>query len=63
MTMEDIFIPFMLWFDDEVPPDVAAMRAPVAIPVSFSADGLPMQRNMDAAREQPKLSASVEADV
>ena len=63
MTMEDIFIPFMLWFDDEVPPDVAAMRAPVAIPVSFSADGMPIRRNVDAAREQPKLSASVEADV
>ena len=61
--MEDIFIPFMLWFNDELPPDLAAMRAPVAIPVSLRADGLPMRRNMDVAREQPKFSASDEADV
>jgi hypothetical protein len=62
--MEDIFIPFMLWFNDELPPpDLAAMRAPVAIPVSLRAHGLPMRRNVDVAREQPKVSASGEADV
>jgi hypothetical protein len=61
--MEDLFIPFILWFDGEVPPNLAAMRAPVAIPVSFRNDSVPTWRNADVAREHLRTSASGEADV
>jgi hypothetical protein len=37
--MEEIRIPFVLWFSGEAPPSLAAMTAPLAIAVAFHSDG------------------------
>ena len=44
--MEDLRIPFVLWFGGEEPPNLTAMTAPVALAVSFHADSKTMQQNV-----------------
>jgi hypothetical protein len=44
--MEVLWIPFVLWFNGEAIPDLSAMKAPIAIPVSFHADRERVQRIM-----------------
>jgi hypothetical protein len=36
--MEQFGIPFVLWINDEAPPSLTAMTAPVAIAVAFHCD-------------------------
>ena len=51
--MDDLRIPFVLWFEGEASPHLTAMAAPVAIPVSFH-DNATMSQNADAADGRPR---------
>ena len=60
--MEDIRIPFVLWLSGEAAPNLTAMTAPVAIPVSFH-ESPAMSQNADASDERSDNAMSGEADV
>jgi hypothetical protein len=60
--MEDVRIPFVLWLEGEASPNVTAMTAPVAIPVSFH-DSATTAQNADVADERPDLATGGDADV
>ena len=60
--MEDVRIPFVLWLEGEASPNLTAMTAPVAIPVSFH-DSATTSQNADVADERADLATGGDADV
>lgn len=60
--MEDVRIPFVLWLSGEAAPNLTAMTAPVAIPVTFL-ESSAMSLNADAGDERSDNAMSGEADV
>ena len=60
--MEDVRIPFVLWFEGEASPNLTAMTAPVAIPVSFH-DYATMSQNADVADRRASVAEDGDADV
>jgi hypothetical protein len=61
--MEVLRIPFALWFDGEIPPDLPAMKAQIAIPVFFRADSELSQRTMKYIDETTAVTTDAEFDV
>jgi hypothetical protein len=61
--MEDLHIPFILWFSGEPTPNFTSMTAPVAIPASFHADSETMQENGKIAAEREAAAMSGTANV
>jgi hypothetical protein len=60
--MEDLRIPFILWLEGEASPNITAMTAPVAIPVSFH-DNATMSQNADVADGRAAVATGGDADV
>jgi hypothetical protein len=61
--MEVLRIPFILWFNGEAPPDLSAMKAPIAIPVSIHAGSETMQQLMEYKDEITAVTTDDEFDV
>ena len=61
--MEDLRIHFVLWLDGEAPPNLAGIKDPVPIPVSFRTDRVTTLRNVDATRKRLEIAANGEVDV
>lgn len=61
--MEDIRIPFILWFGDETPPDLRAEAAPIAIRVSFHVEGKTEQQDATDPHEGMTAATGGKANV
>ena len=61
--MEDLRIPFILWFGDETPPNLTAGAAPIAIRVSFHVDGKTEQQDATNPHENMAAATSGKANV
>ncbi len=60
--MDDVRIPFVLWFEGEPSPNLTAMTAPVAIPVSIHDDAT-MSQNADVPDGRAAVATGGDADV
>jgi hypothetical protein len=60
--MDDVHIPFFLWFEGEASPNLTAMTEPVAVPVSFH-DDASMSQNADVADGRADVATGGDADV